>query len=123
MTLELQINPTCADRTAVQSFGRHAILLAPRIDESYWLFRVPLSEKQAVVGFPKFGTIGIGFQDEEDWNANLPYQVPAEAIYAHIKRNKGDEAITDARCLEAIRLIQAAAAKHQAALRGPQGEG
>ena len=84
-------------------------LLAPLVGVDYWEYRVIVSEGQAVVGFPKFGTIGIGFAQEEDWNTNLPHTVSAEEIYEHIAHNKGDASIPDDWCIEAIRLIQAAA--------------
>lgn len=89
--------------------GGGAILMTPPIDEDYWYYRVQLSEKQAIVGFPKFSTIGIGFAKEEDWNTNLPFTVSAERIYDHIKHNKGDRSIKKAACLEAIELIREAA--------------
>jgi hypothetical protein len=87
--------------------GDGAMLLTPPITEDYWQYRVRLTNKQAIVGFPKFGTIGIGFAVEEDWNTNLPYTSDAEEIYDHIKHNKG-EIISKERCLEAISMIQAA---------------
>lgn len=86
-----------------------SVVVTPAIDEDYWAYRVRLSETQAIVGFPKFGTIGIGFAVEDDWNTNLPYRCTAEEILAHIGHNKGDEAISDEDCLVAIRLIQEAA--------------
>lgn len=84
-------------------------ILTPAIDEDYWAYRVRLSAEQAVVGFPKFGTIGIGFAVEEDWNSNLPYRVDTEEIFQHIKHNKGDEAIADDDVRAAIELIRQAA--------------
>ncbi len=87
-------------------------LITPPINEDYWAYRVRLSDKQAIVGFPKFGTVGIGFAvEDEDWNANLPYSSDAEEIARHIADNKGDESITDALVIAAIRLVQAAAAE------------
>jgi hypothetical protein len=86
------------------------VMLTPPIDEGYWAYRVRLSEKQAIVGFPKFMTIGIGFAAEEDWNTNLPYTCGADEIYDHIEHNKGDEAISREDCIAAIRMIQDAAA-------------
>jgi len=83
--------------------------MTPPIAEDYWRFRVRLSDKQAIVGFPKFTTIGIGFAVEEDWNTNLPYSSPTDEIYEHIKHNKGDRTISKARVLAAIRLVQEAA--------------
>lgn len=89
---------------------RPVMLLTPTLGGDYWLFRVQLSESQAIIGFPKFGTIGIGFAKEAaDWNTNLPYTCETERIFAHIACNKGDDTITDADCIAAIRMIQAAA--------------
>jgi hypothetical protein len=93
------------------------IMITPPLGEDYWEYRVRLSDTQAVVGFPKFGTIGIGFAAEEDWNANLPYTCGTEEIYAHIQHNKGDESITRADCLQAIRMIQDAASEARTASR------
>lgn len=84
------------------------ISLTPMVEPDYWAYRVVLTEGQAVVGFPKFSTVGIGFAVEEDWNTNLPALTPAEQILAHIGRNKGDDGIDDADVLAAIRLVQAA---------------
>lgn len=84
------------------------ILITPDLDEDYWAYRVIVGEHQAVLGFPKFGTIGIGFAIEDDWNTNLPYTSDTQTIWNHIKRNKGDDNIPDAWCIEAIQMIQAA---------------
>lgn len=94
-----------ADKT-VRANG---VLMTPPITADYWTFRVRLTARQAIVGFPKFSTIGIGFALEEDWNTNLPYTRGAEEIFKHIAHNKGDEAITREDCLDAIRMIQDAA--------------
>lgn len=85
------------------------VMMTPEIGPEYWEYRVMLTETQAVVGFPKFSTIGIGFAVETDWNTNLPYGVSTEEIFDHIAHNKGDDSIPDERVLEAIKLIQAAA--------------
>ena len=106
--LKLEINRTVTDRTLV--VGR--AMVTPMVSEDYWLFRVQLRGEQAILGFPKFGTIGIGFAQEEDWNSNLPYTSDAEAIHDHIARNKGDDAISREDVLAAIRLVQAAAAEY-----------
>lgn len=84
------------------------ISITPAIGEDYWAYRVIVGEHQAIVGFPKFSTVGIGFAVEEDWNTNLPYRCDTDEIWNHIKHNKGDEAIPDEWCIEAIKLIQAA---------------
>lgn len=95
------------------TFG--GLMLTPKLDENYWSYRVLLSEKQAVVGFPKFFTTGIGFAvEDEDWNTNLPFTCDAVEIFNHIKDNKGDDAIADEDCIAAIRLIQEAIAADQA---------
>jgi hypothetical protein len=86
-------------------------MIAPIIDEDYWSYRVKVSEGQGVVGFPKFFTIGIGFAEEEDWNTNLPYTCEPEKIFHHIAHNKGNDSIPDERVIEAIKMIQAAAAE------------
>lgn len=93
------------DRTANIGFAS----ITPAIDEDYWSYRVRLSETQAIVGFPKFLTIGVGFAVEEDWNTNLPYTIAADAIFEHIKHNKGDDAIRDEDVLTAIELVRQAA--------------
>lgn len=90
------------------------VLVTPPIGEDYWTMRVPLSAKQAIVCFPKFGTVGIGFQNEEDWNTNLPYTSPAETIFEHIAHNKGDDAILDSDCIAAIKMLQMAVANQRA---------
>lgn len=90
-----------------QVFGDGAIMTTPDLDEDYWAYRVRLTDTQAVLGFPKFFTIGIGFAVEDnDWNTNLPYTCDTEKIFKHIKKNKGDAAISNADVREAIRLIQ-----------------
>jgi hypothetical protein len=82
------------------------LVMTPPIDEGYWKYRVKVSETQAIVGFPKFFMIGIGFAVEEDWNTNLPSTCDAEEIYDHIAHNKGDDAISREDCIAAIRMIQ-----------------
>lgn len=94
-----------SDRTVCLS----GIAITPAIGPDYWTYRVRLSDTQAIVGFPKFFTIGIGFAEEENWNTNLPYTCDTEKIYEHIADNKGDDAITREDCLSAIRAIQEAA--------------
>jgi hypothetical protein len=71
---------------------------------------VVLSKGQAIVGFPKFYTIGIGFAVEDaDWNTNLPFTCSTDEIFEHIKHNKGDEAIADEDVVRAIAMVQDAA--------------
>jgi len=110
--MELQINSNVQDASP-KKIGKITVLITPPIDEDFWIFRVPLSDKQAIVGFPKFFTIGIGFQVEEDWNTNLPYTADAKKIFNHISHNKWDDSISDADCIAAIRIVQEAATKYQ----------
>lgn len=98
-----------SNETPVIETPKGGIAMTPPIDEDYWSYRVMVSETQAIVGFPKFFTIGIGFAVEEDWNTNLPYTCDTEQIWNHIAHNKGDDSIPDELCVEAIKLIQQAA--------------
>lgn len=84
------------------------ILMTPMAlgTDEYWIYRVVLSPDQAVIGFPKFSTIGIGFQKEEDWNTNLPYSCDASEIFEHIRHNKYDKNISDEECIKAIQMIK-----------------
>jgi len=101
-----ELNQIYAESIIANGLG----MRTPDIDDNYWLFRVALSENQAVVCFPKFGTLGVGFEKETEngWNTNLPYTEDIETIYWHIKDNKQDDTISDADCLEAIKMIQKA---------------
>lgn len=86
------------------------VMMTPAIGEDYWAYRVIVGEHQAIIGFPKFMTIGIGFAIEDDnWNTNLPYTSPTNTIWQHIRCNKGDASIPDELCVEAIRMVQEAA--------------
>ncbi len=93
------------------------LMMTPNVGPDYWKYRVMLGDKQAVLGFPKFFTIGIGFAVEEDWNTNFPYTCTTDEIFEHIKHNKGDESIADEDVVEAIRMIQAAVAEDGGAKR------
>lgn len=97
--------------------GGGLVMMTPAIDEDYWAYRVRLSDKQAVVGFPKFMTIGIGFAVEEDWNTNLPYTCDTDEIFNHISHNKADDAIADDDVRAAIALVQQAAREDAEAAR------
>ena len=114
MTLTLERREQ-ADETGQIAVGNATALFTPPISEDYWEYRVIVADGQAVVGFPKFFTIGVGFAVEEDWNTNLPYKVEAEDILSHIWHNRGDNIADDAEArahvLEAIKLIQEAATK------------
>lgn len=89
--------------------GGGSIMMTPALDENYWSYRVKLTERQAVIGFPKFGVVGIGFAVEAvDWNRNLSSGASAESIAEHIRINKGDDSIDDADVVAAVKLIQEA---------------
>jgi hypothetical protein len=120
MRLRLESRHFTGDRTSEARTATGAtVMMTPELDEDYcWAYRVKLSDTQAVLGFPKFGTIGIGFAREDvDWNTNLPYKADAEHILSHIIKNKGgdgtephpDDAISNDDVLQAIRMIQVAA--------------
>ena len=90
-------------------FGRAIVMVTPPLDEDYWQFRVKVDKDQAIVGFPKFSSIGIGFAKEDDWNTNLPSDTPTNELWNHIKRNKYFASIPDEICIKAIKMVQKAA--------------
>ena len=105
--LQIEVRTDKALAEPILAGGR--VLITPPVGDDWWLFRVAVSDKQAVIGFPKFGIVGVGFQvEKDDWNTNLPSSCDANRIYEHIKANKGDDAIPKARCVKAIEMIQAA---------------
>lgn len=108
--MELEINSEFVDKQPVfKAPGGVTLLVTPPIGKGYWLYRVKVAEDQAIIGFPKFGTIGVGFEREDkDWNRNLPFTSEAKTIYDHISLNKGCDA-TEEECLQAIGMIQEAA--------------
>lgn len=117
MNLVLERKQQANQTPKLRAPGGPVIMITPAIDKDYWKYRVKLSEKQAIVGFPKFSTIGIGFAVEIDWNTNLPYTCSAEEIFDHISHNKGSGAISNKDVLAAIRLIQEAVAEDRKAVR------
>ena len=109
MPLTLEVNSKFERAKDVFETSGETLMITPPLDEEYWIFRVKLAKKQAIVAFPKFGTIGCGFAQERDWNTNLPILCDAEKIYNHIKHNKRHTSISKEDCLAAIRMIQAVA--------------
>jgi len=103
--LELEFRNDFIKSTDVFLTGDHTVMVTPLLNEDYWVFRIKLFKDQSVIAFPKFGTLGIGFAIEDDWNTNLPYQCTAEAIYNHIKCNKLHKEITKKVCVEAIGIL------------------
>lgn len=88
--------------------GNTNIMITPPLGGENWVYRVRLDGKQSMLGFKKFMTIGIGFDEEDDWNTNLPWSHEAMNIWNHIKHNKGSDDISDENCIEAIKMIQVA---------------
>lgn len=109
MELELERRDQ-ANKTGVVGISETAsAMISPMVDEDYWEYRVRVSDEQAVVGFPKYTTIGVGFAVEDgSWNTNLPYTLDAEYIANHIDVNR-PKGLRRATVVEAIKLIQAAA--------------
>lgn len=118
--LVLEFNPEFDPSAGM--IGNGLVAITPAVgDPDLPAFRVRLTERQSLVGFPKFGTIGVGFEEEEDWNTNLPYTANPERLADHISHNRlvvdGDgepvhpaEEIPRATVLAAIRMIREAAA-------------
>lgn len=96
------------------------VMFTPPIGADYWLYRVCVAEGQAVIGFPKFGLIGVGFAVEDDWNANLPLGVEPRDIADHIMHNAGSDTITRDDVIAAIKLIEAAAIEDGRHKSGPR---
>lgn|SRR5271156_3715464 len=82
------------------------VLITPPLDEEYFIARVKLFRNQAVQVFPKFGTIGCGFSQEEDWNTNLPIACAAEKTAKHIWHNRKYKKITRKQVVQAITALQ-----------------
>ncbi len=107
MELVLEHNPRIVDKTKFFGGTGAICMMTPSAigEDDYWAFRVRLSETQAIISFPKFCTLGVGFQRETNWNTNLPCQSGVESLWRHIKQNKGDDAISDEDCLRALKMV------------------
>ena len=105
--MKIAVNTKYVDKTIIIGKDR-TIMMTPPIDEDYWYFKVNLFKEQSIVAFPKFGTMGVGFQHEEDWNTNLPFTCDAKEICNHIWHNRKYEEITKDQVIKAINLIQTA---------------
>lgn len=106
--LQVEFNANLKPSNDTFKVGNAVVMITPEVGEDYWLFRVKLFKNQAIIAFPKFTTLGIGFAQEKDWNTNLPYHCDTEEIYNHISHNKKHKEITKKSCIEAIKLIQQA---------------
>ena len=116
MKLILEVNENCIDKTVKDVITKDngeqlGLMICPTVDENYWALRVKLHKDQAVLGFLKFGMIGVGMAIEEDSNTNLPLNSTdtplsnANRIYSHIKCNKKYKSITHQMIVDAIILI------------------
>lgn len=114
MDLKLEVN-----KKTFSNFDKgivsQGVMMTPILSEDNFLYRVKTSCRQAIVGVHKFGTIGIGFNKESDWNCNLPYTCEAKEIYEHIKHNKHRSA-KELDCIKAIKRIQEAIKTREANL-------
>ncbi len=72
------------------------------------MIAVRFENGQRLVGFPKFGTWGVGFWDHNgDANCNLPFDQEADEIWEHIKGNS-DVPMDKEEVLQAIAVLQVA---------------
>jgi hypothetical protein len=110
--LQLEVNQNLVTLTAKIPVGEGFLTFTMPANEDYWLFRVRLFKDQSIIGFPKYGTIGIGFAIESDWNTNFPYTCDAEKILLHIAHNRKYREIASEDCLEAIKMIQSVARQY-----------
>jgi len=107
--MKIEVNTNYVDKTVYMGDKKLVAMMTPPIDKDYWYFKVELFKDQSVVAFPKFGTMGIGFQHEDDdWNTNLPFTSDAKRIAGHIWCNRKYEEIKKEDVVEAIKLIQTA---------------
>lgn len=118
MKPRLEVNKNCIDKTIHYTAENNHIMVSPPTGEDYWMFRVKLYKDQAVLGFPKYGLIGVGMAQEEEGNVNKPLEkdsspeANANMIYSHIKCNKKYKSITMQMIKDAIILIGNGAAKY-----------
>lgn len=103
---------------ADETFVVGVVSVPPVVDEDYWSYRVQLGHGQAVLGFPKHSTIGVGFALEDDWNTNLPYRCETDDVVSHILHNKRFECISDEAVRAAVLMVQEAAV---ADIKDPRG--
>jgi hypothetical protein len=94
------------DNTMFIESGRKQVIIAPIVNEGYWLYRIKLYKDQSLIAFPKIGTLGVGFSQEEDFNRNLPFSVPPKYLMAHIWINRKYKQITKKLILEAIEMLR-----------------
>ena len=108
MKLELEFRNEFKKATDGFKMGKIQIMMTPPIDEKYWVFRIKLHKDQAVVAFPKFGLMGIGFAQESNWNTNLPSCDSTKSIVDHIWENRKYPQVTYAILTKAVKMLQKA---------------
>jgi len=114
--LQVEVNAVEVKDAPLRTLSGGIVFVTPPLDDTFWLARVVVSKDQAVVAFPKFGQIGIGFQHEDkDWNTNLPYTCYAEKIYNHIRINR--RSARREKCITAINALQLWASDYRNAVR------
>ena len=74
--------------------------------ENAWLYRVQLTNEQAIVGVTKGNMIAISFVQASDW---LAASATPWEIYDHIAHNKADDSLSREDCITAIQMVQHAA--------------
>ena len=128
--LVLEVNPAFVEDGFEVADGNLApagtiasnIIATPDLNPDFWQYRVKFENGQAILGFPKFHTIGIGFAlERKEWNVNLPYDCSAKEIFAHIKENAGD-GVSDKDVMTAIRMVKKAAATWMAFFKNRRDE-
>lgn len=102
--IQVQLNSRAVKDATVSKIPG-LMIMSSDVQEN-WIARVALADGQALIAFPKFGTVGIGFEREKDWNTNLPCSCEAGEIYEHIKHNKGSAKISKAQCLKGIEALR-----------------
>jgi hypothetical protein len=105
--LKVEINSSQVKENPILVNDNACIFITPAINEDYWALRCKVSNKQAIVVFPKFGTFGCGFSKEKNWNTNLPIACQEEEIWNHIKHNRAGANIEI--CKKALHLLREAA--------------
>jgi hypothetical protein len=113
--MELKLERKTQRDDTLQAGG---LALSPRLGENYWVYRVRVGGGQAILGFPKFRTIAVGFAIEDyDHNTNLPFRCSTAVIWEHIRHNRGPATATVEEMKAAIELICEAAATERGEVR------
>jgi len=113
--MKIEVDPNCEDQSlrVFDSSGEFIFTVTPQSKGGRrWLFRVKLKYDQAILGFPKMGTIGIGFAKEEDWDFNVPCEESVDVIFDNIKSNKRYSDISEREVREAIQMVKAVAQRY-----------